>query len=69
MLLAHQHEQQPQSLRNANQAETDSYCLDRRYVIPHQAAFNDPFLDQNVKTPKPLETLPAVQSARVTASN
>ena len=36
-----------------NQAETDSYCLDRRYVIPHQAAFNDPFLDQNVKTPKP----------------
>jgi hypothetical protein len=24
------HEQQPQGLRNANQAKTDSYCLDRR---------------------------------------
>jgi len=48
-LAGHQHEQQPQSLRNANQAETDSYCLDRQYVIP-QAEFGD---HQNVKTPEP----------------
>src|SRR5262249_26047487 len=45
------HEQQPQGLRNANQAKTDSYCLDRRYVIAQAAC--DPFSDQNVKTPEP----------------
>src|SRR5262249_3636939 len=46
----HQHEQQPQGLRNAKQAKTDSYCLDRRYVIP-QAQSSDP--NQGVKTPQP----------------
>src|SRR5262249_25381578 len=42
-------EQQPQALRKANQDKTDSYCLDRQYVLP-QAEFTD---HQNVKTPEP----------------
>src|SRR6516225_11331274 len=52
VLKGHQREQQPQGLRKANEGKTDSYCLDRRYVIP-QAEFSDPFRDQNVKTPEP----------------
>jgi GDP-mannose 4,6 dehydratase len=45
-------EQQLQGPRKANQDKTDSYGLDRRYVIP-QAKFSDPFPDQNVKAPEP----------------
>src|SRR5262249_27636189 len=52
VLKGHQREQQPQGLRKANQGKTDSYCLDRQYVIP-QAKSSDPFRDQNVKTPEP----------------
>jgi hypothetical protein len=48
-LKGHQCEQQPQALRKANQDKTDSYCLDRQYVLP-QAEFTD---HQNVKTPEP----------------
>src|SRR6516162_2546297 len=48
-LKGHQCEQQPQALRKANQDKTDSYCLDRQYVLP-QAEFTD---QQNVKTPEP----------------
>src|SRR5437667_10009088 len=44
-------EQQLQGPRKANQDKTESYCLDRRQVIP-QAEFRDPFPDQNVKTPE-----------------
>ena len=51
VLKGHQREQQPQGLRKANQGKTDSYCLDRRHVIP-QAEFSGPFRDQNVKTPE-----------------
>ena len=39
-LKGHQCEQQPQALRKANQDKTDSYCLDRQYVLPH-AGFTD----------------------------
>src|SRR5205823_13344103 len=45
-------EQQLQGPRKANQDKTESYCLDRRQVIP-QAEFSDPFPDQNVKAPEP----------------
>ena len=45
-------EQQLQGPRKANQDKTDSYGLDRRYVIP-QAKLSDPFPDQNVKAPEP----------------
>ena len=45
-------EQQLQGPRKAYQDKTESYCLDRRQVIP-QAEFSDPFPDQNVKTPEP----------------
>jgi hypothetical protein len=48
-LKGHQCEQQPQALRKTNQDKTDSYCLDRQYVLP-QAEFTD---HQNVKTPEP----------------
>jgi hypothetical protein len=46
-------EQQLQGPRKGNQDKTDSYGLDRRYVIP-QAKFGDPFPDQNVKAPGPI---------------
>jgi hypothetical protein len=49
LLKGHQREQQPQGLRKANQDKTDSYCLNRQYVIP-QAELTD---HQNVKTPEP----------------
>jgi len=45
------HEQELQDPRKANQDKTDSYCLDRRCVIP-EAEFRGPFPDQIVMTPE-----------------
>src|SRR5215831_8436080 len=49
--LVKDHEQELQDPRKANQDKTDSYCLDRRCVIP-QAEFRGPFPDQIVMTPE-----------------
>ena len=46
LLKGHQCEQQPQALRKANQDKTDSYCLDRQYVLP-QAEFTDHLFERN----------------------
>ena len=51
-LSSKNHQQQLQGPRKTNQDKTNSYCLDRRYVIPH-AEFSDLFRDQNVKTQEP----------------